>query len=28
VAKARRGQMVRLRVNAYTGRIERRHRIG
>lgn len=28
VAKARRGQFVRLRVNAYTGRIERRHRIG
>lgn len=28
VAKARRGQLVRLRVNAYTGRIERRKRIG
>lgn len=28
VAEARRGQLVRLRVNAYTGRIERRHRIG
>lgn len=28
VAKARRGQLVRLRVDAYTGRIERRRRIG
>lgn len=28
VAEARRGQLVRLRVNAYTGRIERRKRIG
>ncbi len=28
VAKAHKGRLVRLRVNAYTGRIERRHRIG
>ena len=28
VAEARRGQLVRLRVNAYNGRIERRRRIG
>lgn len=28
VAEARRGQIVRLRVNAYNGRIERRRRIG
>ncbi|MGJ8531141.1 MAG: hypothetical protein ACSHYC_03100 [Alphaproteobacteria bacterium] len=27
VAKARRGQLVRLRVNAYTGHIERRKRL-